>query len=651
MVSRRRLGLACCIALAALLLLAPATDADRENRFVYADAAYPVLDPAGMRLPNDERLVLAMFDGLTALDPVTARVVPAAATRWEEAADGKSWTFHLRRGAKWSDGTPVKARDFVAAWQRVVDPFSPSPWVAMFRPLRGCAAMADGDRAMRALSAAGKGLEALLGEHEKGVPGKELSDLVERSGVRPYAEEIDDAAVRKLLRWGEDNFPRDRAEAARKAFKDARKAVKRGVYDAFDAFGTEVGARAENDHTLVVLLEGRCPWLPRLVGRGAFVPLHPDTLAGGSTAFESRNLATNGAYQLKGRGSRPRAGVPNPPSVVHLIRSATYDGPRKGRMEEILCYTGQGPEEDLRRLQAGEMQWMASAPAAVKDEASKLPGLKTRGAGRLILLRLRVDRKPFDKLDVRRAFALALNRKKLARSLWPEPAPAWRLVPSATSTTAAPRSPPEDRAAAERALKEAGISGAKLPWVELHYEEGLDDVADDLLRLWEKGLGVEMGLRIESAEEARLVRAAGAFQIALGDLGGGLADPAAWLLTYARNHPASGLGWEDEGFEALLAAASDIDALIAGGDEALAKLPDGATYKAKLATARASATAREHLRLALLEAAERRLLDACVVIPLLWPSTASVEAGVRGLGSDSAWRLPSFFGDLRAAQR
>ena len=48
--------------------------------------------------------------------------MPAIAESYEESSDGLTWTFHLRKDAKWSNGTPVTAKDFVFAWQRAVDP-------------------------------------------------------------------------------------------------------------------------------------------------------------------------------------------------------------------------------------------------------------------------------------------------------------------------------------------------------------------------------------------------------------------------------------------------------------------------------------------------------------------------------------------------
>jgi oligopeptide transport system substrate-binding protein len=64
----------------------------------------------------------ALFEGLTAEDPVDLHPIPGVADRWDISADGLNYTFHLRADARWSDGSPVTASDFVASWKRMLTP-------------------------------------------------------------------------------------------------------------------------------------------------------------------------------------------------------------------------------------------------------------------------------------------------------------------------------------------------------------------------------------------------------------------------------------------------------------------------------------------------------------------------------------------------
>ena len=58
------------------------------------------------------------MEGLVKLDK-DGKLAPGIAETWEKSEDGKSWTFKLRKNAKWSNGDPVTAHDFVYAWQRI----------------------------------------------------------------------------------------------------------------------------------------------------------------------------------------------------------------------------------------------------------------------------------------------------------------------------------------------------------------------------------------------------------------------------------------------------------------------------------------------------------------------------------------------------
>jgi len=63
----------------------------------------------------------ACFEGLTMFSNKNA-ILPGTAKSWEVSKDGKTYTFHIRDNAKWSDGKPVTAQDFVFSWMRLLDP-------------------------------------------------------------------------------------------------------------------------------------------------------------------------------------------------------------------------------------------------------------------------------------------------------------------------------------------------------------------------------------------------------------------------------------------------------------------------------------------------------------------------------------------------
>ncbi|MBN1887985.1 MAG: AAA family ATPase [Thermoflexales bacterium] len=94
------------------------------------------LEP-GMSLDLDSNLaVQQLFAGLVEFDP-ELNIVPHMAERWELDDDGRTYRFHLRRDARWSDGAPLTAHDFVYAWRRWLQPDSASQLVQWLYVLRG----------------------------------------------------------------------------------------------------------------------------------------------------------------------------------------------------------------------------------------------------------------------------------------------------------------------------------------------------------------------------------------------------------------------------------------------------------------------------------------------------------------------------------
>ncbi|MBI4465560.1 MAG: peptide ABC transporter substrate-binding protein [Acidobacteria bacterium] len=102
-----------------------------ENVFRFNNGAEPeYLDPGLMTGQPDGRIAQLIFEGLTTNDPETFEPRPGVAARWEVSPDGRTYTFHLRQNAYWSDGRPVTARDFIYSWTRVLDPKTASRYAS-----------------------------------------------------------------------------------------------------------------------------------------------------------------------------------------------------------------------------------------------------------------------------------------------------------------------------------------------------------------------------------------------------------------------------------------------------------------------------------------------------------------------------------------
>ncbi|HDR2492015.1 TPA: oligopeptide ABC transporter substrate-binding protein OppA [Enterobacter bugandensis] len=86
------------------------------------------LDPHKIEGVPESNVNRDLFEGLLVTD-VDGHPAPGVAEKWDNK-DFKVWTFHLRKDAKWSDGTPVTAEDFVYSWQRLANQNTASPYAS-----------------------------------------------------------------------------------------------------------------------------------------------------------------------------------------------------------------------------------------------------------------------------------------------------------------------------------------------------------------------------------------------------------------------------------------------------------------------------------------------------------------------------------------
>lgn len=85
------------------------------------------IDPALNSAVDGGNMLLHTYECLLTVDE-NSQLAPGQAESWEVSEDGLTWTFHLRDGLKWSDGSDLTANDFVYSWRRVCDPLTAAPY-------------------------------------------------------------------------------------------------------------------------------------------------------------------------------------------------------------------------------------------------------------------------------------------------------------------------------------------------------------------------------------------------------------------------------------------------------------------------------------------------------------------------------------------
>jgi oligopeptide transport system substrate-binding protein len=148
------------------------------------------LDPAAAADTFSIQVLQDLYEGLTAESP-TGAATPAVASSWSVDFSGTQYTFHLRPDAHWSNGKPVRARDFVVAWRRVLDPKQGSPVADDLRLISGAGAIIAGQAAPETLGVSAPSDDVLIVNLTQ--PAAYLPQILAHSAAFPI---YSDAAAR-----------------------------------------------------------------------------------------------------------------------------------------------------------------------------------------------------------------------------------------------------------------------------------------------------------------------------------------------------------------------------------------------------------------------------------------------------------------------
>lgn len=109
-----------------------------EQVLHYANGDEPrSIDPHLTSGAPDYNVMMNLFEGLTANDPATLQPTPGVAESWQVSDDGLVYRFKLRDDAKWSNGDPVTANDFIFAWRRALTSTLPNQYAYMLYYIMG----------------------------------------------------------------------------------------------------------------------------------------------------------------------------------------------------------------------------------------------------------------------------------------------------------------------------------------------------------------------------------------------------------------------------------------------------------------------------------------------------------------------------------
>ena len=104
-----------------------AASGDTKELAIQVGPTPETIDPALNSSNDGGNMLQHLAEGLLKMDK-NGNMIPGLAESYEVSDDGLTYTFKLRKGLKWSDGSDLTAKDFVYSWKRVADPNTAAPY-------------------------------------------------------------------------------------------------------------------------------------------------------------------------------------------------------------------------------------------------------------------------------------------------------------------------------------------------------------------------------------------------------------------------------------------------------------------------------------------------------------------------------------------
>jgi oligopeptide transport system substrate-binding protein len=483
------------------------TDPPKENVFRYVSGGEPEsLDPHIGSGQPEARIYMAMFEGLVEYDPKTNAPIPELAERWDISPDLTQFTFYLRKTARWSNGDPITANDFVYSLRRGLSPALAARYAYIAYYINYAQGYNEGGMFVRDRSSGNfdvdpnTHLKIVVPGNSQAKPGKELVPIK----------------------------------------------------------GEDIGVQALDDYTLRMTLNQPAPFFLAMIPHQFFrlVPRKAIEKYGDALWTQPENIVTCGPFKLK-------EWVPYDKIVV--VKDPMYWDVQNVKLDEIRFYAIEELTTEMNLYKAGDIDATPnhSVPVAWLDVISPLKDFMNAPEISDDYYQINTTRPPMNDIRVRQAFNLAIDKEALARfrksqvSLTFVPQ---HILPGYPNV----KGDPFDLERAKRLLAEAGFKDGsgnydpdKFPIadVELSYNtaESNRQVAEFIQAQWKQNLGLTVPLKNMEFKTFLTSRAALEYKgVARSGWIGDYMDPVTFLNIFYTPKGDNGTGWWDAKFVAMI---------------------------------------------------------------------------------------------------
>jgi len=433
------------------------TTPPRKQEFRWSNGKLPkTLDPARATAPPETDLVRAVYEGLTEIDAKTLKEKPATAQSWTASEDLRSWTFHIRPNARWSNNKPVTAEDFVRSWRRLGE-------------------MGD-TLAQRDL------LKNIVGFP---LPKKQIvvpsTDLIPNSNTAPLTGATTETNSATPTPATNANTNHEAGPAP-----------------------PEFGVSALDPATLRVLLIAPDKDFPKLVAHPLFRPVFD--AAEVVNKPPGTNVVTNGAFRIT---------IVDDGGIT-LEQSQSYWNRETIALERVRLVASENAEQALNAYRAGDIDAVTNAdfePLALKL-LEPFEDFRRRTHAAVTFYEVNHEEAPFDDRRVREALAISLERERITEGeMEGQTQPALSFLPfiSTDETKIV-----QDKERAKDLMEDAGFpNGEDFPVIRLviNRNDTQQRTARAVARMWKENLNVETEIVVKENAELEEARMSGDYDL------------------------------------------------------------------------------------------------------------------------------------------
>ncbi|MEK6283560.1 MAG: peptide ABC transporter substrate-binding protein [Acidobacteriota bacterium] len=587
------------------------TTPPEQNIFRYVNGGEPEsLDPPLSSGQPDARIYMALYEGLVEYHPKSLKAIPAIAERWDINNDYSEFVFHLRKNARWSNGDPITAHDFVYSIRRALAPETLSRTAANAYYIKNAQAFNQGSvfifdpiskQFLLEKDLAGDAPETVtLGQKTLG-PNEQEYAKPQTAPDTPFHQSMHSPA-RVTLPGREDRRAKLlSANPKLQAALAGKELVKVKAED--------VGFEAVDDYTVRISLSQPAPYFPGVLAHPFFrlVPRKAIEKYGRQWTDPS-NIVSCGPFKLKSW---------KPYNEVVVERDPMYWDAGNVRLDEIRFYVSTDHPTSMNLYRVGYVDAVLnhSVPNAWLDVVRPKKDFMDAAESAITYLSINTTKPPMNDLRVRRAFNMAVDKltySKHKRTTKPLSAftPAGIFVGYPQ-----PKGEAFDPELARKLLGEAGFPVTRKPddtyecpkfptgEVGLLFASHSSNraLAEFMQAQWKQNLGVTVPLNSMEFKTYMVARPKLEYKgLALTIWGADYMDPVTFLNVFLTNGSDNGTGWWEQKYADMLEDANH--------------------------------TLDPQKRYELLAKAEKYMLDAQPVIPIETPSVNWVKKPyVKGL--------------------